>query len=150
MRSLIFTILILFLIIPTFLPIAPHGAIHALYDAHKLNHSESSHHDYIESDIFHDYESGKYIEHENTDHELPIDLASFYNNFLHIDLKNSDKEDFFSSILDNGQDIDYDILLQITNNRLYVLTPVQKRGPPVDQVFETNLSPLFLTSRIRI
>jgi len=150
MKHFLFSILILFLIIPTFLPIAPHGAIHALYDIHELNHSESSHHDYIESDIFHDHESGKYIEHENVDHELPIDLASFYNEILHIDLKNNDKDNFSSISLVNGQDIDYDYLLQITNDRFYVLTTSKKRGPPVNQVFETNISSLFITSRIRI
>ena len=149
MRNLTNTILILVILSPALLPIAPHSIVHALDDAHKLNHTQSPYHDFIESDHFHDHENDNLLDHESSHHEIPIDLATFYNDYLKIDLINY--ENFqVSTLIESGQEIDYHLLTQLPFERLNTFNSIQRRGPPIVRVLNNNLSELFLNSRIRI
>ena len=150
MRNLTNTILILVILSPALLPIAPHSIVHALDDAHKLNHTQSSYHDFIESDYFHDHENDNLLDHESSHHEIPIDLATFYNDYLKIDLINYYENFQVSTLMESGQDIDYQLLTHLPFERLNTFNSIQRRGPPNGQFFDNNLSALSINSRIRI
>lgn len=151
MRSLIIALLVFALLLPAFLPIAPHKAAHALYDAHVIHHVSSSHHNYgTHIEYFHDHENDFYNDHENFNHGLPTDFASYYKDFLHIELKKEDQNVLISKII-SAQDIEYDLTVDISQSSIYELKYHQKRGPPLGYVFETNFSSLYLTTlRLRI
>lgn len=150
MRNCTIALLVLGLLLPTFLPFAPHVAVHAMYDAHIVRHLDSSPHNEIEIDHSHGSENDLYTEHEDINHHVPIDFASYYKDFLHIDLKNTDQSMFISTLIPN-YDIDYDLAVNMFENRLVKLTSLQKRGQPIGHVYEPKLSSLYLTTlRIRI
>jgi len=137
MRNFIFTFLVLALLLPAFLPLAPHSAVHALYDAHTVHHVDSFDHNGAQFDNFH--------EHDNVNHNAPIDLASYYKDFLHIDLKNTDQNVLISTLI-SDQDFDYDIAVEIFTNSPYQVTSHQKRGPPSGYVFLQDFQSLYLTT----
>lgn len=150
MRNCITTFLILGLLLPAFLPLAPHTAVHALYDAHVIQHSETNHHYKPETDHYHEHDHDSDVGRENINHHVPIDFASYYEDFLHIDLKNTNKDILMSNITSN-QDIDYDLDFDIVESKPFVLRYQQKRGPPIGHYLVTQHPPIFLTTlRIRI
>lgn len=150
MRNYVIAFLILGLLLPTFLPFAPHVAVHAMYDAHIVRHLDSSPHNGIEIDHSHGTENDLYTEHEDIDHHVPTDFASYYKDFLHIDLKNTDQANLISKLI-SVQDIGYDLTVDIAKTRLYKTTSHMRRGPPVGHVYKPNSSSLYLTTlRIRI
>jgi len=150
MRNCVIAFLVFGLLLPVFLPLAPHSAVHALYDAHIVHHVDSSHHQEPHLDKFHYEGNCFYIEHEDIPHHIPTDLASYYKDILHIDLKNADQNTSISKLI-SAQDFNYDLALDVFTNGLYELKAYQKRGPPNGRVFEPNLSSLYLTTlRIRI
>ena len=151
MRNYVSVSLILALLLPSLLPLAPHSAVHALYDAHiAAHHVDSSHHQEPHIDKFHYEGNCFYIEHEDIPHHIPTDLASYYKDILHIDLKNADQYTSISKLI-SAQDFDYDLAVEVFRNGLYELTAYQQRGPPNGRVFEPDFSSLYLTTqRIRI
>jgi len=139
MKNFIVAFLISALMLPVFIPLAPHEAFHALYDAHIVQHVGLSHHNEKQSEHFYEQEYEPYVEHENLHHNIPTDLASYFEDFLHVDLKNTD------------QDLDYDLAVVIFKISPYEAISRQKRGPPIGNVFEPNFSFLYLTTlRLRI
>ena len=150
MRNLTTTILILVILSPVLLPIAPHSIVHALDDAHKLNHTQSPYHDFIESDHFHDHENDNLLDHESSHHDIPIDLATFYNDYLKIDLINYYENFPVSTLMESGQDIDYHLLTQLPFESVNLFNSIEGRGPPNGRFFHNKLSSLSINSRIRI
>ena len=150
MRNFTIAFLVLGLLLPTFLPFAPHIAVHAMYDAHIVHHVGSSPHNGIDINHSHGTENDLYTEHEGIDHHIPIDFASYYKDFLHIDLKTTDQQSLFLELIPD-QGIDYDLSVDTAKNSLYKLAAYHRRGPPIGHVYEPNLSSLYLTTlRIRI
>lgn len=138
------------LLLPTFLPFAPHVVVHAMYDAHLVHHLGSSRHNEIEIDHSHGIENDLYAEHKDIDHKVPIDFASYYKDFLHIDLKNTDQTVLVSKLIPT-RDIDYDLAVNMFEDRQVKLATLQKRDPPIGHIYEPKLSFLYLTTlRIRI
>lgn len=150
MRNYTIALLVLGLLLPTFLPFAPHAAVHAMYDAHIVHHLDLSPHSEIEIDHSHGTENDLQAEHENIDHHIPTDFATYYKDFLHIDLKNTDQQSLFSDLIPE-QDIKFDLSVNTATSSLYRISSYQRRGPPIGHVYEPNQSSLYLTTlRIRI
>lgn len=150
MRNYVSVSLILALLLPSLLPIAPHSAVHALYDAHIVHHVDSSHHQEPHLEKFHYKGICFYIEHEDIPHHIPTDLAFYYEDILHIDLKDADQNISISKLI-SAQDFDYDLAVEVLTSDLYELTAYQKRGPPNGRVFDPDFSSLYLTTqRLRI
>lgn len=150
MRNCIIAFLIFGLLLPAFLPFAPHSAVHAMYDVHIVHHPDSSHHNEIQIDHSHKIANDLYTEHENVNHHVPTDFASYFKEFLHIDLKNTDQANLISKLI-SVQDIDYNLKADIAKSSLYKVTSHMRRGPPIGHVYKPNLSSLYLTTlRIRI
>lgn len=137
MKNCVIAFLVFGLLLPAFLPFAPH-AVHALHDAHIIQHLESSYH------------NEDHNENNNINHHVPTDFASYYKDFLHIDLKNTDQANLISKLI-SVQDIDYNLTADIAKSSLCKVTSHMRRGPPIGHVYESNLSYLYLTTlRIRI
>lgn len=148
MRNFTITLLVLGLLLPAFLPLAPHTAVHALHDAHVTQHKESAHHYRTHLDHLHENDSD--IEHEDFNHHSPIDFATYYEDFLHIDLKSSDQTVLISELVP-ARNLDYDFDVSMFSNYPIKITSFQKRGPPNGLVFQPNFSSIYLTTlRIRI
>lgn len=142
--------MVLGLLLPAFLLLAPHTVVHALYDSHVIQHSDTNHHYKPENDLYHENEHDSDVDHENINHHVPIDFASYYDDFLHIDLKTTNKDKLLSKITSN-QDIDYVLDVDIVDSKQYVLRYQQKRGPPIGHYFVKNYPSIYLTTlRIRI
>ena len=146
MRNYVSVSLILALLIPSLLPLAPHSAVHAMYDAHIVKHADSSHHQEPHLEKFHSDGNCFYVEHKDIPHHIPTDLASYYNDILHIDLKNADQNTSISKLI-LAQDFDYDLAVEVFTYGLYERTPYQKLGPPNGRVFEPDSSSLYLTTQ---
>lgn len=150
MRNFIIGFVVLGLLLPTFLPFAPHIAVHAIYDAHIVRHLDSSPHNDIDINHSHGTENDLYTEHEDIDHHIPIDFASYYKDFLHVDLKTTDQQSLFPELIPE-QGIDYDLSVDLAESSLYKFAACHRRGPPMGHVYEPNFSSLYLTTlRIRI
>jgi len=150
MRNCIAAFLVLGLLLPALLPLAPHNAVHALYDAHIVQHAHTTYHNEIQMDHFLENENDASCDHENIYHHTPIDFASYYEDFLHIDLKHTNKDILLSNLTSN-QDIDYDLDVDIVENKPYVLRSQQKCGPPIGHDYITVFPSIYLTTlRIRI
>ncbi|MGB3364479.1 MAG: hypothetical protein WBB48_06855 [Thermodesulfobacteriota bacterium] len=150
MRNYVSAYLILALVLPSLLPLAPHSAVHALYDAHIVHHVDSSHHKVTKFDHFHEHQNDPHAEHKNVNHSFPTDLASYYKDFLHVDIKNTDKDNSISKLM-FAQDFDYDLADDITVSSFYRARSHLVRGPPAGHAFEPNFSSLYLTTlRLRI
>ena len=145
MRNFVSSLLVLAFLIPAFLPIAPDNAVHAMYDAHILHQAGSSHLDEKHHVKFHSEGECFYVEHEDFPHHIPTDLASYYSDFLHIDLKNADKHDLAAD-LNSSQDYDYDLVAVTIHNNVYGPRYLQKRGPPTDYFYKPDFSNLYLTT----
>lgn len=145
MRNFVSALLVLALLIPALLPVAPHEAVHAMYDAHILHQPGTSHQKEKHHVKFHSEDECFYVENEDVPHHIPTDLASYYSDFLHIDLKNADQHDLASN-LNSSQDFDYDLDAVTAKNSFYQLKSLQKRGPPHDYVFKPDFSNLYLTN----
>lgn len=142
--------LVLGLLLPALLPLTPHSAVHALYDAHVLQHAQIKHHNEIEIGHFHENENDSDIEHENLIHHSPIDFATYYEDFLHIDLKNSDQTVFISTQIPT-YDVDNNFAVSIFGNKQFKITTFQKLGPPDGLISNPDFSSIYLTTlRLRI
>lgn len=116
-----------------------------MYDANIMHQSGTSHKE-AHHEKFHLKGQCFYIDHEHNDHHIPTDLASYYSDFLHIDLKNADRHDLLSKV-DTSQDFDYGPgALTVWNNPLE-LKSIQKRGPPDGYVFKPVFTPIYLTTQ---
>ena len=150
MRNCTIAFLVLGLLLPTFLPFAPQNVVHALYDAHIVHHIDSSHHQEPHLDKFHSEGNCSYNEEKDVHHHIPTDLASYYEDILHIDLKNSDQDSSITKLI-SDQNFEYDLVSEISTSGIYDVVPYQKRGPPNGAVFDPDFSSLYLTTlRIRI
>ena len=145
MRNFVSALLALAIFLPAFLPIAPHEAVHAMYDANIMHQSGTSHKE-AHHEKFHLKGQCFYIDHEHNDHHIPTDLASYYSDFLHIDLKNADQQDLLSK-LNASESFDYGFIQNIVWNSPFKLKSVQKRGPPDSYVPESNSLAIYLTTQ---
>ena len=151
MNRLLCAVLMCVLMLPAFLPFAPHEAAHALYEAHLDHHDDTSHHSLAHVDHSHSDTSGNpFITDEDIHHGIPTDIASYYSDFLHVDLRQADT-DLLVPLIIIDQDTDFDITANISVKSGYELSSVRSRAPPDTHVHDQDSSSLYLeTLRLRI
>lgn len=151
MRNYIATVMLVLLMLPAFLPFAPHKTAHALYEAHVAHHGDTSHHSQAQMEHSHS-DTGDHtsITDEDIHHGIPTDMASYYSDFLHVDLRHADA-DSLVPLINLDQDIDYDLTADIAAQSRYELAYLQSRAPPDTHVYDQDYSSLYLeTLRLRI
>jgi len=151
MKNILCTALAFILLLPAFLPLAPHGAAHALYNAHTSHHGEAPHHRHAQVDHSHDHGMDFHGNQENITHGLMTDIVSYYADFLHVDLKNADAEPFVPASLTSAEP-DYNTNAVLASAWRYEIAALRTRGPPPPNLtIYLNGPPLYLTTqRLRI
>lgn len=136
------------LVLPAFLAFAPHEAAHAMHSCHVLHHNESTHHF---SQTSHVENHTAHYDEENFHHDMPLDVASYYEEFLHVDLNKVEQGAIISS---NNAEPDLTSFFAQTTSSPYErfeLASLQARAPPMAQAYTPLESSLYLsTLRLRI
>ena len=142
--------MLVILMLPAFLPFASHDTLHAIHDSHAF-HQQDSHNrdghghqrDHHENDHLNETVT-------NAHHPIAIDIVSYYSDFLHVDLRQTDSAPLVP-VVDLDQDIDYDMTADIAAQSRYELASLRLRAPPDKHVYNQDYSPLYLTTlRLRI
>lgn len=151
MKKSLCAVLTFILMLPAFLQFAPHKTVHALYDAHIIHHGETSHHNQVQFDYSHNNNGDHtFITDEDIHHGIPTDIASYYSDFLHVDLRHVDA-DSLVPLINLDRDIDYDMTADIAAQNRHELTSLQTRAPPIRLAHTQDHSSLYLeTLRLRI
>jgi len=150
MRNCVIAFLVLGLLLPTLLPLAPNSAVHALYDFHMSHHDTSSHHKEPHLDKFHSDGICYYKEDEDIPHHIPTDLNFYYKDIMHIDFILKDKDILIREIVWD-QDFEYDLEIYLVESKRFTLRHQQKRGPPMGHEFSPKFPSIYLTTlRFRI
>lgn len=151
MKNLLLSFLIMLMALPAALPWMPHEAVHALHDQHANHHESSSH----SNDAHHhdnQHMASGHADHavESIHHEIAVDIVTYFNDYLHVNLQNPDQTAFVAPSQD-VQDLDFDITASFLLPQRYELALVQNRAPPDWQSATLNHTPLYLsTQRLRI
>lgn len=141
MKNLLSVFLVLIFILPAFGPWIPHDALRALHVQQESHHQDSVDHGH------HGHETQK-----NVSHSVHFDVVTYFNDYLHVDLKNSDHSSLSASIRDTHT-IDYMVVANIFPPFLSPTSGIQTTGPPPDYDWRMSLpsTPVYLaTQRLRI
>ena len=143
------SLLILLMVLPAALPWMPHGTVHALHDQHANHHERSSH-----SGDAHDHQhlASGHTDHavESVHHEIAVDIVTYFNDYLHVDLQHPEQTAFNAPSMD-VQDMDFDSAANFLLLPRFELASIQNLAPPDLQRTTLNHTPLYLfTQRIRI
>jgi len=150
MKNLVALSCILLLAFPAFVPWMPHGTIHALHDHSQSHHASNAHtgdaHEHGHTAHEHDQQSA-----ESTHHAINLDVVTYFNDYLHVDLRSADQVVLAAPAQDT-QDIDFTLANDLLPQQ-FELASVKSRGPPPDYDWRQRPSdtPLYLsTQRLRI
>ena len=142
MKRTLITLLIMLIALPAFLQVMPHGVDHALHQS-KAHHAQNHHGHNL--DEHHDHEA-----HDKNHHAINLDLVTFYDEYLHVDLQSPDQIALEAPNQDT-QDISLDIATNTLPISRYELSPSKSRAPPDWRSFRAENTPLYLsTLRLRI
>jgi len=151
MKNLLLSFLIMLMALPALLPWMPHGALHALHEQRASHNERSSH-----SGDAHQHEqqhlASGHADHvvESGHHEIAIDIVTYFNDYLKVDLQTTDQIAFTAPSQDM-QDLDFDIAANFLLPQRFELALVQNRAPPNWQGTILNHTPIYLsTQRIRV
>lgn len=141
--------MVLMLVVPAFAPWLTHEAIHAMHavhDSHLAGHHNSGQH----SHDYHNHDH-KHLPLPQLDihHPIRLDFVSYFQDYLHVDLKKPEQDRFRLQILDSDN---FDLPLSITvYPKYFELAVIQSRSPPLYQSRGPVHIPIYLsTQRLRI
>ena len=144
MKRALASLLVMLIALPAFLQVMPHGIDHALHQSKA--HQTQEHHDHNHDDHHgHTHEA-----HDENHHAINLDIVTFYDEYLHVDLQSPDQIALDAPDQDT-QDISFDIAASTPPTSRYELASSQSRAPPDWRSFRTESTPLYLsTLRLRI
>ncbi|MGH1378733.1 MAG: hypothetical protein ACRBB3_07910 [Alphaproteobacteria bacterium] len=132
------TLLALLMVLPVLLQVMPHDVIHAL-------HKAQDHHITLEDKDHHSHK-----EHSDDHHAISIDIVTFYDEYLHVDIQSPDN----ITLSKPTQDIDNAIIATYIHERPTLrneLSGINSRAPPDHRAFTPDSTPIYLsTERLRI
>lgn len=140
MKSFLSAFLALLFILPTFGPWMPHDALRTLHvqqESHHQNSIDHAHHD-------HDTQA-------KASHSVHFDIATFFSDYLHVDLKNIDHVSLSAPTHDSHA-TDYMMVADILQPSLSPSSGIQSTGPPdYDwRMFRPDIPVYLATQRLRI
>lgn len=147
MKKALISLLIVLVVLPAFLQVMPHGIDHALHQS-KAHHAQNHHgHNHDDHD---DHHGHSHEAHDENHHAINLDIVSFYDEYLHVDLQSPDQVTL--EVPDQDiQDISFDVVANTVTISRYELASVQSRAPPDWPDLEAGKTPLYLsTQRLRI
>jgi len=142
MKKVISTFIVLLMVLPAFTPWLPHNVIHELHDHQAQHHSSQDHN--------HGHKGHNHQEKQTIHHPIHFDAATYFTDFLHVDLQPPEKIALKSPVFDT-QDIDFTFASVADISLQEKLITVQSRAPPDMLRPWPSKTPLYLsTQRIRI
>lgn len=136
MKRLFITFLVMIMVVPAFLQAMPHGVDHALHKTQNHN---------IETLSKHSHRA-----HDDNHHVIPLDIVTFYDEYLHADLQLPEHR-IIEAPAQDVESVDLNIITNAEPILRYELSSVQSRAPPDWQSFQSPNTPLYLsTRRLRI
>ncbi len=142
MKKVISTFIVLLMVLPAFTPWLPHNVIHELHDHQAQHHSSQDHN--------HGHKGHNHQEKQTIHHPIHFDAATYFTDFLHVDLQTPEKIALKSPVFDT-QDIDFTFASVADISLQEKLITVQSRAPPDMLRPWPSKTPLYLsTQRIRI
>lgn len=129
------------LLLPTFLPFFPHDAAHALHAYHTSHHGVNDAHEH------------KHSHQDNTENHqsLHIDALTFFNDYLHVDLKKPVSVELNILTLDAADTGDVGTSSDTLFDMPYRVASIKTRAPPYWRLAFSHQSSLYLTTqRLRI
>jgi len=137
MKNALLTILILLLVLPALITWAPHGTVHALHD-HQGSHHQAEQNTHKVDHTAHD------------DHSTDLNIATYYSDYLHVDLHSQNKTLLKAPDFDT-QDANFALQSEVNQPMHFNVAFVQSRAPPDWRQPRFNSTPIFLaTQRQRI
>lgn len=139
MKKLLGALLVLFLALPAITVLMPHEVLQVLHTQKENHHSIPIEH--ADQDL---HVSGTF------DHVIHLDVASFFNDYLHVDLKNTDSGTVNISAQDT---VHFDYFIPAENIAFSIYpSNVNSTGPPEyrDYIPYSAQSIYLTTQRIRI
>lgn len=149
MKNSFFLVLIILLVLPTFTPWIPHGAMHALHDHQENHHQNLKQID--NSDDSYDHAIHDHDTQTSDHHPIILDAVTYFNDYLHIDLQSPYQATLKVPELDM-QDANFGLIPETNLYPRYELASVQNRAPPPDwQRHNFDKTPPYIsTQRLRI
>ncbi len=143
MRNAIATILLLLFVLPSFAPMMPENVLQLVHKAQEMHHGiDTGHH---HSEHHHDHAPS---------HSVSFDIVTYFDEVLHLDLKQASQADLVSQTAAISLDIALDPAHIILATAAIVPDEVKReRIPPdfVNSLAHSDKSPVYLsTQRLRI
>lgn len=140
MKHSLSAFLILLFLLPVLGPWMPHSALQAIHVQQERHHQGSSDHGH------HEYDA-----QANASHSIHFDVVTYFKDYLHVDLKNSDHAAFHAPALD-AHTFDGMMVAVLSPPPFSPSMNKQGRGPPeYDWRMSYSATPVYLaTQRLRI
>jgi|TARA_R110000868_G_scaffold49101_3_gene158528 hypothetical protein len=143
MKKILFSVLIALFVLPAFTPLMPHDGIHALHDHHSVQ-THAHVHDHAAQGS--DDKKTQVSDH----HPIRFDAVSYFNDYLHVDLQNSEKI-ILKAPAPGSQNVKFTTFAAFVSAQRYQRNSVQSRAPPNWQRLKPKNTPVYLsTQRLRI
>lgn len=143
MRNLLSIFLVLIFMLPTLGPWMPHDALKALHVQQERHHGGNPDQ--------HDHHGHSHDAKAKASHSVHFDVVTYFSDYLHVELKNTDHASLETPDLDNHK-IDFIQMATLIPPSFPSSTNVQTTGPPPDNWRLTRPDlPIYLaTQRLRI
>ncbi|MGB4107826.1 MAG: hypothetical protein WBK55_08530 [Alphaproteobacteria bacterium] len=143
MKNILATFLLFIFILPAFGPWMPHSALQALHVQQERHHG-------VDADQ-HDHHGHSHDSEVNASHSVHFDVVTYFNDYLHVDLKHSDHA-ALSALAHDTHATDYVIVADTPPLSFSVSSHIQTTGPPdYDWRMSRPGTPIYLaTQRLRI
>lgn len=141
MKNALAIFLILIFILPAMGPWMPHDALQALHVQQEKHHGNAvDHHEHDDHDV-----------QASVGHSVHFDVVTYFNDYLHVDLRDADQTALSSPIHDTHT-MDYFLVADIVSPPFSPSSGNQSRGPPdYDWRMSHPGTPVYLaTQRLRI
>lgn len=146
--NLIRLVLVFVLMVPAFAPLLSHDAVHALHDHQARHHGEQQAHEHHGGHAAPDH--AQQDEQQSARYSNHFDAATYFSDYLHVDLQNPAKVLLKAPVLD-AQDFDHPVPAVLNLMPRYAYASVQSRAPPDMRISLSGKTPVYLsTQRLRI
>jgi hypothetical protein len=143
MKNIIAAIILFLFIVPSFAPMMPDNLMRIVHKAQEMHHGiDTGHH------------HGEHHQHDTPSHSMSFDIVTYFDEVLHLDLKQASQADFLSQTSAISLDISFDPAYIILATAAIVPDEVKReRIQPdfVNRLAYSDKTPVYLsTQRMRI
>lgn len=136
---------------PALLPFASHDTLHVIHDSYASHHRHTPINE--EHAHSHDHDISDHTTNRadiSVHHPISVDIVSYYEDFLHVELQQARNLTFTPPSLHRGT-VGYGHMAILSTAKPNSLSAIQARAPPDTHIYRQDYSTLYLTTlRLRI